>query len=474
MRQNKGKTMQRNRPNIILIVIDALRPDHLSCNGYPTLTSPNIDKFAEECISFQKTFSASPSTVGSIPSILTGLYPSFHGTGVDGNILTLSGEISTLPEILKRQGYTTVGFNTNAYMVSKHGYDKGYISYFDLFPSEKKDELITRVSRLLKKKIQISKSNGPHKGIICSEEVNKHVIKWLKNFGLQPFFMWIHYMDVHAPYLPREPYFSQYSSSNSKDQIISFKKQLNQIYFKLYKDPNLITLEERQLLINCYDSEIRYFDQNFKRLLCQLKKQSLLDKTIIVLTSDHGEEFWEHGKWGHNMRMYDVNLHVPLLIRFPHVPFKRKTIQEPIRNIDIFSTILDFLNIKLKYNLSGASFMPFIHEEHNVQDLSVISEGGGIQGLSLRTYIDRIYSIRTSNWKYIKNVTKNVREIYNLNNDPNELINLANDNSVANIMKKFDIMLNEFIISAKKFKKDISLVEVDDKIIKRLKDLGYI
>jgi len=473
MRRNDGETMHNNKPNIILIVIDALRADHLSCYGYHKLTCPSLDKFSEECILFKSAFSASPSTVGSIPSILTGLYPSFHGTGVDGNLFILSDEIPTLPETLKKEGYTTIGFNTNPYMAGNHGYNRGYISYFDLFPSEKKIGLFERAWRYAKKKILIYRYHSYFKGIICSKDVNKQIQKCLKNLGKKPFFMWVHYMDVHAPYLPREPYFSYYSSDKPKDQITSFKEHLNKIYAKLYKDPNSITLEERQLIINCYDSEIRYFDHNFKNLLHQLRKYGFLNNTVIILTSDHGEEFWEHGKWGHYMRMYNVNVHVPLLIRHPQLSIKRKIISKQVRTIDIFPTVLDILNIKPRDHLPGISLMPFINDEYNVPEVAVFSEGGGVRGISVNKYIDRLYSLRTSQWNYIKNTTHNIKVLYQLEKDPKELNNIAKKKSMMKIIKEFDFQLNNLLKSATKYKNRVSSVEIDEKLIQRLRALGY-
>ena len=172
----------------------------------------------------------------------------------------------------------------------------------------------------------------------------------------------------------------------------------------------MITLKERQLIVNCYDSEIRYFDQNFKNLLYQLRKHSLLDNTIIMLTSDHGEGFWEHSKWGHGMEMYDINIHVPLLIT-DHLSSKGKIISKQVRNIDIFPTVLDVLNIKPNYYLSGVSLIPFINDENSAPEVAVLSEGGGIHGISVKAYIDRVYSLRTPQWKYIKNVTQNTKEL---------------------------------------------------------------
>jgi arylsulfatase len=464
--------MPVKRPNIILIVLDCLRPDHLSCYGYHKLTSPNIDSFAEECVLFKSAFSASPSTVGSIPSILSGLYPSFHGTGVDGNTLTLSSEIPTLADVLKQEGYTTVGFNTNPYMVGKHGYDKGYGSYYDLFPSQRRNGLLNK-AKLFLGGLNRKKFTQTSEPCICSKGVNERVSKYLKHIEQKPFFIWLHYMDTHAPYLPREPYFSNYSDAESKKQAVTFKNQLNHIYGRLYKDQNSITQEERQFIVNCYDSEIRYFDENLKKLLRLLRKLYLLDNTVIILTSDHGEEFWEHGKWGHYMRFYDTNIRVPLLIRFPHLAKARKTVSTPVRNIDIFPTILDMLNINHAFHLSGLSLLSYIKHEKSFPEATVFSEGGGVYTVSTEDYIDRVYSIRTPQWKYIKNKTNDQIELYNLKIDPMEFKNLSNEKNVQEVIKDLDSKLNCLLDTAAKFKKKTLSVEMESQIKNKLKALGY-
>jgi len=359
-------------------------------------------------------------------------------------------------------------------MAGNHGYNRGYISYFDLFPSEKKIGLFERAWRFAKKKIHINRYYSSFKRIICSKGVNKQVQKSLKNLEEKPFFMWIHYMDVHAPYLPREPYFSYYSSEKPKEQITFFKENLNQTYDKLYKNPDSISLENRQLIVNCYDSEINYFDHNFKNLLYQLRKYKLFDNAMIILTSDHGEEFWEHDKWGHTMRMYDVNTHVPLLIKYPQLCTKRKTISKQVRTIDIFPTVLDNLNLKQRNYLSGVSLESFIKDEHDVPELTVLSEGGGVQGISVKKHIDRVYSLRTPQWRYIKNITQNQKELYQLEKDPQELNNLANNPSVKNTIKEFDLQLTILLASSNKYKNQIPSVELDEKIVQRLRALGYI
>jgi len=464
--------MVYNKPNIIVIVADALRADHLSCYGYPTLTSPYLDRFAERCVLFESAFSASPSTVSSIPSILTGLYPSLHGTGVDGNMLTLNRQVTTLPELLKQHGYTTVAFNTNPLVAGKYGYDRGYDARFDLFPAEKDKAIMTRIDYILGERSvnYLVRLSQPY---ICSKQLNACVADWLKRKGRRPFFMWLHYMDTHSPYLPRQPYFSQYSLDKPREKVAHFLRQFDRIVDALHKGSDSLGEVEKALVIDCYDSEIRYLDRNLGQLMSLLSGYNLLDNTVIFITADHGEEFWEHGKWGHFVRMYDINLRVPLLLKLPGFEAVPKRICAQVRNIDIFATIVDLLQGRDEQGLSGLSLLAWLNGNDSATEEPVIAEGGGVERLSTGEYIDRMYAIRTKQYKYIKNVTKNEFQLYRLSDDPQELNNIAVEPSAGQIIARLEGRMNELLNPAGRLDTKMIEAEIDDQMLKRLKALGY-
>ncbi len=472
MRKDGNGDMKTDMPNIIVVVADALRADHLSCYGYHRRTSAHIDEFAEQCVLFESAFSASPTTISSIPSILTGLYPSLHGTGVDGNLLTLNLQRPTIPQVLKRYGYTTVAFNTNPLVAGKYGYDRGCDERFDMFPSQS-EKLITCTIKHSTNGIERAEVLRFHRPYVCSAAVNSKVGDWLAHNRRQPFFMWIHYMDTHAPYYPRDPYFSRYSADRSPMQILNFLRRFGDVFDRLHKGTGPLTVDQKELVVNCYDSEIGYFDQNFGLLLRLLSNRGLLDDTVIFLTADHGEEFWEHGAWGHFVRMYDFNLHVPLLMKCPGLSPVGRRISKQVRNIDIFPTILDLLDIAPQQELSGVSLLPYIDEPDSAAELPVVSEGGGVVRLSTGELIDRLYAIRTPDYKYIRNVTTNEAQLYRLKEDAMELNNAANQAGVEHIISDLERQMHERLGRGAVATSRPEQPDFDEQMLERLKVLGY-
>jgi len=467
----EGQLMNPEKPNIIVIVADALRSDHLSCYGYHRLTSPHLDRFAEQCVLFESAFSASPSTASSVPCLVTGLCCSLHGTGVDGNALALNSKIPTMPELLKKHGYVTVAFNTNPLVAGRYGYSRGYDARFEMFPSENEKQLVGS----LRQWCDGIGEAGPvkfHRPYNCSRQVNKKIGQWLQSNTSYPFFMWIHYMDTHSPYLPRDPYFTRYTVNHSTGRVITFLQKFERLVGKLHQGAADLTAEEKDLIVNCYDSEIAYLDAGFGELLTLLQRDNLLDNTVIFVTADHGEEFWEHGAWGHYIRMYDFNLRVPLLLKHPGAT-EQKRVAGQVRNIDILPTILDIIGAAPPQRLSGVSLLPYIHNEAHTPELPVIAEGGGVKRLSTDEFVDRLYAVRTARYKYIKNATTNELQLYNLTDDPLELNNLAHLPGSNQIIADLEAKMNETL--GKPVRADFSAeqLDLDSKTLERLRALGY-
>ncbi len=462
----------KGKYNIVIILADALRADHLSCYGYYRPTSPNIDHFSRRSHVFRSAFSVSPSTISAIPSILTGLYPSMHGTGVDQNILNFNRNLPVLPEILQKAGYATVAFNTNPLVVGKYGYDRGFDQRYDIFPSDENKSVSAELEHDIdgvKQTISL-RFNQPY---ICSGEMNKKVEQWLIQNNHHPFFMWLHYMDTHSPYLPREPYFSKYTADRDQKNVVEFLMTFNDVFSRIHQGIKPDPDELKQLLIDSYDSEISYFDAHFAGLLDSLKNQSVLDRTIIFLVADHGEEFWEHGYWGHQVRMYESNLHVPLIMYAPGLTQGGGVISKQVRNIDIFASVCELLDIH-KIDHCGVSLLPYIRDEEHAEVRPVISEGGGIKSLSQNKWIDRLYSIRTPRYKYIKNTTKNEKALYDLYRDPMEIKNRADELQWRKVTEELD---NELCCTLKINNPNQTggdVPEFSEQVAERLKSLGYL
>ena len=283
--------------NIVLITIDTLRADHLSCYGYNRETSPNIDRIAEEGILFKNVIAPSSWTAPSMVSLFTSTYPVNHGV-VYGLLWkkhkkytqdVLSEGLSTLPEILKTQGYTTFGVSSNHNLTAELGFARG-IDYFKY----------------------VGNANS-------ADRINEIVCSWEDKIkGGKKFFLWVHYMDPHHPYHDRLPWSAQYTSpSLTRALNLTGKstKQLNKLIPIFKKNP-----EHLSNLIALYDSEINYVDSHVGQLI---QKFELDKNTLIIITSDHGEEFLEHGFIGHAWNLYQETILVPLIIKLPYSSDKR-------------------------------------------------------------------------------------------------------------------------------------------------------
>jgi len=305
-----------NRPNIILISIDTLRADHLGCYGYKRDTSPAIDALSRDSLLFRRFYSHSPSTLPSHMSMLTGLYPSRHGLlnlplggAVSGQSLNPATPI--LADLLRETGYATAAFTGGAQMSGIFGYSRGFDSY-----QENRGAIAQDTAPVLYEK--------------ASTWVNRHQD--------HPFFLFLHTYQVHAPYLPPAEYAERFLEADAEWKQADLFKILTEREGKYSR----LNDAQRKNLIALYDAEIRYLDDAFIRpFLLRLKELDLYDRSLIVLTSDHGDEFGEHRGWEHGHSLYNELIHVPLIIKRPSLSGAGTVVDGVSRMIDLMPTILE-------------------------------------------------------------------------------------------------------------------------------------
>ncbi|UCH95986.1 MAG: sulfatase [Candidatus Aminicenantes bacterium] len=325
--KNKKITSRLQYPdaNVILILIDTLRADHLGCYGYPRNTSPEIDKLAKEGIIFKNMLAQTSWTRPGTASILSGLYPKNHGANTRED--SLAEEINLLPEILGKYGYTSYAFVANGNAGLPVGFNQGYKKFFS-FPE-----------RLNKDPLNIH---------VRSDMVNESLLKFIRKLeDTSNNFIYVHYMDPHAPYIPKEKHFSK---SNKMMFPIDFFR--SGTIHSLDEDKQRQAVEE---MINAYDDEILYNDKMIGCLLQTLKMKNMYSNSIIIITSDHGEEFFEHGDLSHGLTLYDEQLKVPLIIRLPDKI--HMTIDEIANQVDICPTVLSLLKIPIPKYIDGINLL---------------------------------------------------------------------------------------------------------------------
>jgi len=421
------------RPNVILISIDTLRADHLSSYGYYRQTTPNIDKLAKDGILFKQVIAQAPFTLASHMSLMTSLYPSFHKTYLlKGS--HLDNKITTLAEVLYSKNYKTWAITGGGQLNSKYGFSKGFEIYTE-YTAPKFD---------------------------VEKKVNEAINFIEKNKDLN-FFIFLHSYKPHAPYTP-EPPFDKMFDAGYKGNIDGSLSTIDAINNGLLK----ISPEDKNHIVSLYDGEIREVDNFLGKFFSYLRKNGLYDNSLIIFTSDHGEEFGEHGKIGlHSHTLYDELLLVPLIIKLPSNAQRGKIVYDQVQSIDIFPTILQLIGVKDKsILLQGSSIANLIFNKNIKKDNYAFTERLTEDNVKLR-------AIRGKEFKFIyeDNGEGETYYYFNLNNDPKEQNNIE---ILPNISKKFIASLN-FLIQEEKIKPhQLKEEEIDRETTEILKSLGYI
>ncbi|MEM9556435.1 MAG: sulfatase [Acidobacteriota bacterium] len=321
------------RPNLLVYLVDTLRADHLSTYGYDRPTAPRLDELAAEGIVFLNAQAQSPWTRASVASIFTGLWPSVHGAVGDPDVL--SDEVSTVAELLREAGYTTLGFTGNGNSNAAFGFSQG----FDDFVYLEQPRPTERLAR--------------------ASDINEHVFARLEQLEeSQPFFLWVHTIDPHAPYDPAEPFRSQFAPAVTDPEIGSMEHLQSMQRSKVRVDDAVV-----QQMVDLYDAEIAENDAAFGALLDELKRRDLYDQTMILFISDHGEEFYEHGRWAHGKTLYTEMLDVPLVVKMPGGHGAGTRIDAVVQHVDLPYTLLEAAGLASTLEGQGRSLLPLLQGE---------------------------------------------------------------------------------------------------------------
>jgi arylsulfatase A-like enzyme len=440
---------ERERPNLIFISIDTLRADHLSCYSYNKLTTHNIDALAQKGVRFAQAYTSIPITLPSHSSMMTGLYPSSHGAINNGHYLMLNN--LTLAEILKSNGFTTAAFISAFPLSAKFNFNQG----FDYFNNDRRKwSLIVKIPLQSLSNIWILRFLVNFKIIDIlptrnATEVNKAVCTWLNKNSKNPFFIFIHFWDPHIPYVAPRKY-----------RKLSYHPNTNWLEFLKSYYPRK---EEY-----AYNSEIAYVDNEIGKLISFLKGFGLLENSIIVFISDHGEGLDEHNYKGHTDRVYEEQLHVPLFIIYPSLIPEGKVIKQTVNIVNIMPTILDMLKIPAPTALDGSSLMPLINEKATWNPIPIYATAWPTEELPFY----HLGAIIKDDWKLICHLQyKKGDQLYFLKDDPEELNNLAKKEK--KIVSELKPLLLKWVRQIPKGAYIKSKLE-DKETIERLKALGYI
>jgi arylsulfatase len=434
--------------NLLLVIFDTTRADHLSCFGYQRPTTPILDGLAQEGALLTRVYASSSLTPVSAASLLTGCHPFRHGVRslfiVGRQQLTV--EVASFAELFAAEGLRTAAFVSAKPMGAHYGLARGFHEYHDDLQDTKDKYGLTRFA------------DAPQRP---ADDTTELVLEWLHAKGEQPFALLVHFFDAHdASFLPPIDFL--------RDQV-SFPLPPEQ--GRLGRHPALrAALKKRHHRIDLYDAEIRFMDQQLGRILESLQALNQLQQTLVVVVADHGEAFGEHSFYTHGL-LYEEQLHVPVILAGPKVPAGAR-IEQRLRLIDVLPTVASLFGWSLDRfadvdGASAAALLAGSDSSRSLPDREVYAEVHHAEGDSLGREAES-YSLHFGPWKYIYRPVSGSHELYRLDKDPGELENLYRpDHSMVPLLQ--EAIQNCGAVSGPL----VDLNQVDPQQLQMLKELGY-
>lgn len=380
--ENRTRPSDDPVQNVLFITIDALRADHLSCYGYRRHTSPLLDSLATRSMVFEHCFAQGSHAELSLGSIFTSLYPSMHAVRHTKNRASvLAKEIETLAERLRDAGLRTACLASNPYAKREWGLAQGFdrleefhFGYLDLIAYR----------YLLRLGLAEEPNRVPWMPIPRAELVVDRAIEELDRLREDPFFLYLHLMDTHHPFMPPRPFRFLFRTPHGPSQDLDdFWAGTWPVLKQLPSDPRALSPDHLQEIVDLYDGAIRYTDHHLGRLFKALEEKGLRESTLIIVTSEQGNEFMEHGQiFQRSEFLYDELIHVPLIMSWPSQP-QGERIADQVRHIDLLPTLMEVYGQQKSRQATGISLMPMMTSAPPDTTLPVFSQS--YEFLALRT-----------------------------------------------------------------------------------------
>ncbi len=439
----------RDRPNVILISLDSLRADHVGCYGYDRATTPAIDKLAASGVRFSEAISTSSWTLPTHLTMFTSRYQLSHGVVHDR--IALSPAVPTLGEVMKANGYATAGFVSAPYVAPHYGYARGMDVYEDL-----------------------SAEYGHRREArseIASPKLNDLVLSWLEKHKADRFFLFVHNFDIHYDYVPPPPYDKMFDPT--------YTGAIDGTDFIERGDVNK-NMDPRDLahILALYDGEIRFADDHLARIWGKLDELGLTDDTIVVVLSDHGDEFFEHGNKGHHRTVYEEVLRVPFVMHWPGKIPAGLVVGEPASLVDLMPTLLDLLDIEGPPGMEGRSLVAAIGGAP-LERPAIYAEFFDKRGFNLQVARRTPTSKVIQHFNRITHPKRAAIERYDLGGDPKEERDVAGNDPARerSEFSEMSVWLNaqwSAHAELERLARGGQKVEISDETLERLKSLGYV
>jgi len=478
--------------NLVMVVLDTLRADHLGLYGYERPTSPHLDALARESFVFERAESAAPWTAPSLISLVTSLYPEVHGVRGFPNPRRMSGDVITLAEVLKQHGYSTAAFTEGGYAKGDFGLDQG----FDTYPRNPGDD----------------ESNDSHLLFPSRLEGNlARSLSWLRAHQEEPFFLFFQTYEPHGPYRAPEEFIRRfrplYDERKEHERVRRALERWNHEHrvdpadsllvnrhalhcqlgglSRLRDKPgfvranralglDLTTAYRRKSFLNwmrdIYDAEIAYTDEQMSDLWRFLEDRGLYNRTLILVASDHGEGLGDHGQLQHGEVLFEEILRIALILHVPSQLGEPRRVPQLVRTVDVMPTLLDLLGIsRVGLPLQGQSLLPMLAgqslELHAFSHARAVSEEE-----------DAIYSVRSERWRFVLDRATGAGQLYDLEEDPGETRDVARSNPevVASFRRLLDRQDERDRALAARVGPAAPTAGLDEPLQRDLRALGYI
>jgi arylsulfatase A-like enzyme len=462
-------------PNVILVIMDAMRVDRLSCYGCDRVATPHIDQIANEGVLYEQAFAPDVWTLPVMSSLFAGLMPHVHG--VDYEAPRLSDEYRTLASLLADRGYLTWGISANSWVSWVTGLDRGFDRFREVHRLlQGHDSRAAQwANRFYAKYIFSRYDQG-------AQRINQIARRWLLSRKEarddRPLFLYLHYMEPHYPYDPPRPYGESLFEDH---RLYNAAKRIDHHPLRFLAGKTTLNEEHYRLLNRLYDAEIVYLDAQLGHLDRILRDCGLYETTVLILVADHGENIGDHSLLDHHFCLYDSLLHVPLVIRYPARFTGGQRIGDLVETRRLFRTILKVASVTadcvpgdergLLPDDLGVGGPGYVKAETSGEFALALRKGSS--GDSLLHYPRKLWAVRTAQYKYIES-SDGSSELYNVEQDPEELHDVAGEEP-REIVTLRELLQHEFPnrpdggCSAR-----AAPLPNDPVVLERLKSLGYI
>lgn len=480
--------------NVVLVVIDTLRADHLGTYGYERDTSPHLDAFARKGVVFERAQTSAPWTAPALISLVTSTHPDAHGVRSFPNPPRLGDAAMTLAEVLKRHGYATAAFTEGGYAKGDFGLDQGV----DVFPSNLGDAESNSSNMLYPSRLAANLDRA---------------LDWLRDEASEPFFLLFHTYETHSPYQAPEAWLRRYRPDYDEsaehavllraverwnqerevdaEEALVVQRHLHHCHPRSepaldaprafaaalrqrgYSQTPEWRHAEREWIRDAYDAEIAYTDSQLQRLWHALSEQGLLDHTVVVVTSDHGEALGEYGRLGHGGTLSEEVLRVPLVLRAPDSRIAPGRVESLVSTLDVMPTVLELLEIAPdELALQGTSLVPIARGEPAAgsNERAVFSHGRNVD-----RELDARYSVRRGHWRLVVDHEADTVRLYDERSGTGETRNVAASHPkvVAELREAIERQRRRDRVLARRLGAGAS-TELSPELERELRALGYL